>query len=358
MVGFGKEYKNKKLKITKDENINEEKIIHQAFLLHSQGNIKEAIKIYKYCIDTGVKDERIYSNYGLILKNFGNVKQAEKFLRKAIEINPDSDIAHTNLGTIFKDLKRFNEAERCHRKAIEINPNYSLAYTNLGNVLRELNKFQEAEKFLRIAIELNPKSSIAYANLGDILKSSAQLKEAKILFLKAIEINPKFGKAFFQLSKLSFNSEDISWQKYLLSEKILYKTNEKEKFEIYFARANVLHKQKKYEESAKNLQIANQLKLKIYPSNIDKIISSSNLLLNTPNPIKNIYDEKQYPLSIFIVGMPRSGTTLVESIISLNEKVQDLGEINIFDKAYEESIKNNQELSLTDLYLQKIKELG
>ena len=358
MVGFGKEFKNKKLKIKKDENINKEKIIHQAFLLHSQGNIKEAIKIYKYCIDTGVKDDRIYSNYGLILKNFGNVKQAEKFLRKAIEINPNSDIAHTNLGTILKDLKRFNEAERCHRKAIEINPNYSLAYTNLGNVLRELNKFQEAEKFLRKAIELNPKSSIAYANLGDILKSSAQLKEAKILFLKAIEINPKFGKAFFQLSKLSFNSEDISWQKYLLSEKILYKTNEKEKFEIYFARANVLHKQKKYEESAKNLQIANQLKLKIYPSNIDKIISSSNLLLNTPNPIKNIYDEKQYPLSIFIVGMPRSGTTLVESIISLNEKVQDLGEINIFDKAYEESIKNNQELSLTDLYLQKIKELG
>ena len=56
--------------------------------------------------------------------------------------------------------------------------------------------------------------------------------------------------------------------------------------------------------------------------------------------------------------MPRSGSTLVESIISLNERVQDLGEINIFDKAYEESIKNNQELSLTDLYLQKIKELG
>ena len=56
--------------------------------------------------------------------------------------------------------------------------------------------------------------------------------------------------------------------------------------------------------------------------------------------------------------MPRSGTTLVESIISLNEKVQDLGEINIFEKAYQESIKNDQELSLTDLYFQKLKEVG
>ncbi len=358
MVGFGKEFHNKKQKTTKDENINKEKIIHQAFLLHSQGNIKEALKNYKYCIDKGVNDDKIYSNYGLILKNFGNLKEAEKSLRIAIKINPNSDTAHTNLGTILKDLKRFNEAAICHRKAIEINPNCSLAYANLGNVLRELKKFQEAEKSLRIAIKLNPKSSIAYANLGDILKSSGQLKEAKILFLKAIKINPKFGKALFQLSKLSFDSGDISWQKFLLSEEILNKTSEKEKFEIYFARANVLHKQKKYEESAKNLQIANQIKLKIYPSNIDKIINCSNLLLNKPNPEKNIYNEEQYPVSIFIVGMPRSGTTLVESIVSLNEEVQDLGETNIFEKAYQERIKNNQQFSLTDLYLRKIKELG
>jgi len=358
MVGFRKEFKNKKQKITKDKNIDKEKIIHQAFLLHSQGNIREALKNYKYCIDIGVDDDRIYSNYGLILKSFGNLKQAEKLLRKAIEINPNSNTAHTNLGTILKDLKRFNEAEIYHRKSIEINPNYSLAYTNLGNVLRELKKFKEAEKFLRKAIKLNPQSSIAYANLGDILKSNGQLEEAKKLFIKAIEINPKFGKALFQLSKLPFNREDISWHKFLFSEKILEKTNEKEKFEIYFARSNILHKQKKYEESSKNLQIANQLKLKIFPSNINKIISYSNLLLNKPYPKKNIYDNKQYPVSIFIVGMPRSGTTLVESIVSLNEKVQDLGETNIFEKAYQENIKNNQQFSLTDLYLQKIKELG
>ena len=358
MVGFGKEFDNKKQNIKKGINRNTEKIIHQAFLLHSQGNIKEALKNYKYCIDAGVNDDRIYSNYGLILKSIGNLKQAEKLLRKAIEINPNSISAHTNLGTILKDLQRYSEAEVCHRKAIKINPNFSLAYTNLGNVLRELNKFQEAEILFRKAIKLDPKSTIAYANLGEILKSNGRLEEAKRFLLKAIEINPTFVKAFYSLSKLSFNSDDISWQKYLLSEKILSKKNEKEKIEIYFARANVLHKEKRYEESAKNLQIANQIKLKIYPSNINKIISHSNLLLNTPNNEKNINNETKYPLSIFIVGMPRSGTTLVESIVSLNEKVQDLGETNIFEKAYKESIKNNQQFSLNDLYLQKIKELG
>ena len=358
MVGFGKEFKNKQQKKTKDENINQEKIINQAFLSHSKGNIKEALKNYKYCIDKGVNDDRIYSNYGLILKSFGNLKQAEKILRKAIEINPNSDSAHTNLGSILKDLKKFNEAELYHRKAIEINPNFAISYVNLGNVLRELKKFQEAEIMLRKAIQIDPRSSIAHANLGDILKNKGKLAEAKISLRKAIEINPSLVKAFYSLSKLSFNRDDISWQKYLLSEKILEQKNEKDKIEIYFARSNVLHKEKRYEESAENLQIANQLKLKIYPSNIDTLINRSNLLLNKYKIEKNIKNEKKYPCSIFIVGMPRSGTTLVESIISLNEKVQDLGEINIFEKAYQESIKNDQELSLTDLYFQKIEELG
>ena len=350
MVGFGNKKQNK--------NKNTEKIINQAFLLHSQGKIKEALKNYKYCIEIGVSDDRIYANYGLILKSSGNLRQAERLLRKAIEINPNSDTAYTNLGTILKDLKKFKEAEFYHRKAIEINPNFSLAYTNLGNVLRELKKFKEAEILLRKAIQLDPKSAIANANLGEVLKSRGELEEAKILLRKAIEINPSFVKAFYSLSKLSLNSDDIIWQKYLLSEKILNKRNEKEKIEIYFARSNVLHKEKRFEESAKNLQIANQLKLKIYPSNIDTIIKQSNLLLNKSNTEKNINKEKKYPSSIFIVGMPRSGTTLLESVISLNAEVQDLGETNIFEKAYQESIKNDQELSLTDLYFQKIKDLG
>ena len=354
MKGFGNKFEDK----NQNPKKNIEKIINQAFLSHSRGNIKEALKHYKYCIELGVNDERIYSNCGLILKNSGNLIQAEKLLRKAIEINPNSDSAHSNLGSILKDLKKFNEAELYHRKAIEINPNLSVAYLNLGNVLRESKKLQEAEIMLRKSIEIDPKSSIAQANLGDILKSKGELEEAKICLRKAIEINPSFVKAFYSLSKFSFNDDDKSWQKYLLSEKILSSKNEKEKIEIYFARSNVLHKVKRYEESAKNLQIANQIKLKIYPSNIETLINKSNLLLNKPIIEKNLKNEKIYPCSIFIVGMPRSGTTLVESIISLNDKVKDLGEINIFEKAYDESIKNNHELSLTDLYLQKIKELG
>ena len=360
MSGFGKQFEHKKQNIKKNKlnSAGIGKIVNQAFVLHSQGNIKEAIKIYKYCIDAKVYDAKVYSNYGLILKNHGNFKKAEVFLRKAVEINPNSASAFTNLGTILKDLKKFNKAEECYRKAIEIEPNFTLAYINLGNILREFTKFKEAEVLLRKALDINPKSTLACFNLGEILKSMGKLEEAKKLLLQTIETNPKFVEPYYSLSKLSFSKEDISWQNHLFSEKILVNKNSKEKIAIYFARSNILHKEKKYKESANNLEIANKLKLKIYPSDVDQIISRSNLLVNTGNTEKKTNKYDKYPTSIFIVGMPRSGTTLLESIVSLNEEVKDLGEINIFEKAYIESKKIDQQTSLTDLYIQKIQKLG
>ena len=88
MKGFGELNKTKK-KVYKRTTPSKEKIINQAFLLHSQGNIKEAETYYKYCIDQKINDYRIYSNYGLILKNKGNFNEAEISLKKAIRLNPN-----------------------------------------------------------------------------------------------------------------------------------------------------------------------------------------------------------------------------------------------------------------------------
>ena len=63
----------------------------------------------------------------------------------------------------------------------------------------------------------------------------------------------------------------------------------------------------------------------------------------------------KYPQSIFIVGMPRSGSTLVESILSMNSDVQDLEEINILEESFEELRKNSEGITLAELYWQKVK---
>ena len=82
MAGFGKTFENNKKRIKKNINIPLEKIINQAFSLHSHGKIREAEKYYKYCIDQKIIDYRIFSNYGLILKNKGEYSEAEIYLKQ------------------------------------------------------------------------------------------------------------------------------------------------------------------------------------------------------------------------------------------------------------------------------------
>ena len=357
MKGFGEQNKFKK-KDNKKTTPSKEEIINRAFLFHSQGNIIEAERYYKYCVDQEINDYRVYSNYGLILKNKGNFKEAEISLKKAIQLNPNWSEGHNNIGTIQKDLRKFSEAKISLRKAIELDANSVNAHCNLGNILRELKNFQEAEIYLRKVIELDPNSPLGYANLGDMLKTIGRLKEAKILLIKTIEINPNFVKPYFSLSKLQYEISDKKWHKYLFSEQILNKKNDREKINIYFSRSNILHKEKKYYESSKNLQLANKLKLSLYSSECNLLINKSQTLLKESEKNKQIDNSKSYyPMSIFIIGMPRSGSTLVESILSINKKLKDCGEINILEKAYITSRKFNQKKSLADLYMQELNQL-
>jgi len=77
---------------------SKEQLINQAFKFHSQGNISEAAKLYRYFINQGFTDHRVFSNYGTILKNSGKLKEAELSQRKAIELKSDFAEAHYNLG--------------------------------------------------------------------------------------------------------------------------------------------------------------------------------------------------------------------------------------------------------------------
>ena len=354
MRGFGQDFKDKKV-AKKEANFSNEKIKNHAFLLHSKGNINEAEKYYKFCIEQKINDYRIYSNYGLILKNKGNFKEAEICLKKAIRLNPNWSEAYNNIGTIQKNLRNFSEAEISFRKAIELDPKSLNAYCNLGNVLRELKNFQAAEISFRKAIELNPNSIIGYANLGNMLKTIGRVSEAKKLLIKTIELNPYFVKPYHSLSKIEYDITDKKWHNYLFSETLLNKKTSKEKIDIYFARSNILHKEKNYNKSAHNLQIANKIKLSLYPSECNLLINRSQTLLNELEKNRNIENLKlSHPQSIFIVGMPRSGTTLVESILSLNKEVKDLGEVNILEKAYLKSRQSNEKMSLSNLYIKEI----
>ena len=234
MKGFGhqnnsKKKSNKKIKVSKEE------IINQAVKFDLKGNISEAAKYYKFCINQDFNDHRVFSNYGAILQDLGKLKEAELSYRKAIEIKPD----------------------------------YAEAYSNLGGILSDLGK----------------------------------LKEAEFSLCKAIKLKPNFATAYFSLSTLKYSNDDNEiWQDQLFSKSILNNKLKKDQIDIYFARANIRHKEKNYEDSSKFLKLANQLKLILHPSNANPLINQSQLLLIESN--KQEINQKEYtesPESIFIL---------------------------------------------------------
>ncbi len=318
--------------------------------------LQEAELSLRKAIELNPDFAQAHSNLGNIFGDLGKLKEAELSLRKAIKFNPDFAEAHSNLGNILKDLGKLQDAETSTRKAIKLNPHYAMAHSNLGIILKDLGKLKEAEISTRKAIELNPNFAEAHSNLGGILCDLGQLQEAELSTRKAIELKPNFAKSYFILSNLKYSNNNKIWKNKLFSESILNSKSQKDLIDIYFARANILYKDKNHKKCAQSLQLANNLKLSLYPSKANSLLKKSKILLiESDKENINQTDLIKYPKSIFIVGMPRCGSTLLESILSMTNDVYDLGETNILEESFLDYKKSKQDINLAEFYLEQVK---
>ena len=322
MKGFGEKNQSKKEITSKNkQKVNIGQLIKKAFELQSQGKKLEAAKYYVYLIKQGIKDYRVFSNYGIFLNEIGKHKEAELELKKAISLNPEYPNAHYNLAVL---------------------------YIGQGN-------FEKAELELKKTIKLKSDFAIAHYNLGCILKDQGRLKEAESYNQKVLEVDPQFTDAYLSLSTMQAGDTTQKWHNQLFSESLLKNKNNRELVNIFFARSNIFHRKGKYRESAENLITANNIKLRIHKSEANLLIDKTKKLkISSENYERNNQEFKNYPMSIFIVGLPRCGSTLIESIISLNSKVRDLGEVNILEKSYREYKQSEKKINLSEIYWKKL----
>ena len=167
--------------------------------------------------------------------------------------------------------------------------------------------------------------------------------------LISININKFYFKSYFELSSISDLSKDKEKLHFLLNLNF-DKLNIQDKIDVAFTISNIYHQQKNFDKIIQYLKLANNTKLKFKESNLKLIFTVSEYFRNlTINFNNTIQDNTQY---IFIVGMPRSGSTLAEQILSLNSDVIALGEVNYFEKSLR-TIKKIEDIYLS--YITKIK---
>ena len=329
-------------------------------ILKKQGNIEKAEILIRKAIEIKPDFADAYSNLGSLLIESNRSKEALFFLEKAIELKPDLAVAHNNLGNIFASLDQSRDAELSFKKAIYFKPNFDIAYINLSSVLKAQGKLDEAKNYLFKSIKINPKQSSAYCNLASIFINLGILDRAESLVIQAIKIKPDCAQAYYIFSILNPSDSYKNIYKNIFSESLLNGLNQKDKIYLYFSRANIYHKRGNYKESAKYLRIANNFKLKSFGSDLRiRLQKSKKLLIHSKKYNLNTSDSKSKQ-PIFIVGLPRCGSTLLESILSMNNDSVDLGETKIFDKvfSYWSKVSNKTSLNLEQLYYKKIDEIS
>ena len=212
------------------------------------------------------------------MTGFGDHKKSQKKIKKNLKNNYFKEqIIHN----AFKCHSEGNISEAIKHYKSFINQGFEdkTVFSNFGMLLIGLGKLKDAELFTRKALELNPNYAIAHSNLGWILRDLGKLKDAEFSTLKALELNPNLAIAYYIISTLKYSNKNKKWKETLFSKNFLDNKSKKDQVNIYFARANILHNEKKYQESSRYLQLANELKLDFKKSQSDYLINKSKLLL-------------------------------------------------------------------------------
>jgi len=337
----------KKILLKKPNNSNTTNLLGVVY--YQIGNYDFAIKYFKKTIELNPLHDEAYNNLGLALKGVGQIDKAISCYRHAIKLNPNNFNYYFNLGFVFQEQHKLNEAISCYQKAIDLNPNYFDAYSNLGAVFQEQHKLNEAISCYQKAIDLNPNYFDAYNNLGAVLITQGKLNEGIRCFKKALQINPNYPQALFNLVDKQRLSNDDSKELFKLAKELIKQDMSKnDSIHIYFAMGKLCFNLKMFTESFEYYRLGNMLKRAQVKFNINSLVDVLSRTKETFSADFIKYRKSwgsNSEMPIFIFGMPRSGTTLLEQIIASHPNVYGGGELQFFnqiDQKLAPSLKANK----------------
>jgi len=298
-------------------------------ILNDLGQTDEAIESYEKALSIAPDYIDAHNNLGNILKELGQTHEAIKSYEKALAIEPEYAEAHNNLANALKDLGEFNEAIIFYKQAIAINPNYDDAHYNLGVSHHELGQTDEALNCYNLALAINPDYVDAHNNLGNILKELGQTDAAFNSYVQGLAVQPNNTQIHRNLGMMKKYAEGDTQFTYMQSLLSTPDLSQSDRAHLCFALAKAYEDLEMKDDLFKTLNEGNYLRKKELNYSIEKDLNKHSTYCNlfkSSNKKPPSYESSAIS-PIFIVGMPRSGTTLVEQIISSHHKVHGAGEL-------------------------------
>ena len=309
------------------------------------GHLEGSIQMFKTAVQIKPNYAEAFFNLGFALKEKGNIDESIESYKKAILIQPNYPDAYNNLGNILKDDKKdLIKAIENLEWAVAYKSDFAEAHNNLGLALSDFGRAKDAIKSFEKAVRIKPDYEAAYFNLAMVFKDLGNKDKFIKNIEKAIKLRPNWGDAHLHLSrakKYKKNDPKISeMESYLLDSEL----DVIDRIAMNFALSHIYESHHNHDEQFRYLNEANKLRKNELNYAIDKDIKLFDRIREVFNSKLIVLDKDDIKPSkvkpIFIVGMPRSGTSLVHQIIGSHDKVYGAGELNQLNQFVVPFLKN------------------
>jgi tetratricopeptide (TPR) repeat protein len=308
------------------------------------GRHAQAVGLLQQALRLEPNDAQTHNNLGVALAELGQPEEAVACYRQALRLKADYAEAHNNLGNAYRELGNLAAALDCFRAALRLAPEYAKAHNSLGAALADMDRPQEAVTHFQEALRLKPDHAGAHCNWGLVLKEAGRFDEAESRFRAAVRANPGLVDAHVQLAallreklpQLDFDALGEQLAKPALADK--------QRAAVHFGLGQVLDAQCNYAAAAQHLREANRLALAAlrergkgydpaeHAGFVDAVIGA--FRPEFFERVRGFGLESNRP--VFIVGLPRSGTTLAEQILASHSQVFAVGERPFVSQLFEE----------------------
>ncbi len=312
-------------------------------LLVDRGEIDAGIDSFRDALRFRPGFPAAHNNLGHALRRKGETEAALEHFRAAVRANPAAAEAHSNLGTILLEQGQASEALDHCREAVRLQTGSPAARVNLGNVLHLLGRLDEAEACFREAIRSRPDLAAAHAGLAGVLEQLGDLEPALATLREALRLDPRHTGALARLATRLRDTLPEAEQtaiERLLAEPGL---SPDQREPLLFGLAHVLDARGEFDRAAGFARQANALQRAGFQRRgrgydpathtqfVDQILAGF-----TPDFFARVRGwglDSERP--VFVVGMPRSGTSLIEQILASHPRVFGAGELRLARETFE-----------------------
>jgi tetratricopeptide (TPR) repeat protein len=311
----------------------EHAVVHNALgiALRKCGRIEQAIIHFERAV--AIKPDFAYAQFTLasILEDLGRLSEAMMHYEKVLAVQPRNYAAQNNLANVLQKLGRFDEAIILYKRALAINPELADAYCNLGNAFLAVDRIEDSIVQSGTALRLDPSKVAAHNNLGAAFQFLGRIEDAGRAYEKALHFAPREAAIHLNLAYLRrFTADD---RRLAALEKLaedIAALDAKNQISLHFALGKAFNDLGQHERSFRHLREGNALKRAQLTYDEREMLMLFERIQTTLTPelmLEKSGGGHHSNLPVFVVGMPRSGTTLVEQILASHSKVYGAGEI-------------------------------